>query len=759
MYRKQRATVLVDGSGSSVPTAGRDEHGTFHDNNLTPFVPRVGPLNSAPRPKLALWPSTQPSPNSPTSFLPKLQQDLQSFVKEQQVLLDRSVDPDYETQVVIHFQLLDECCRRFSTHFPAYRNIYQSMRQSVQTLNTLFDTINVSRDETTRLNETLRSSIGQRTLRDLAQIAQLQEKCDELSKTHLLALQSDESLRVVKTENVELFEQSKKLKKKVSDQADLITSMTSKILLLTVNQTRLENEVQKLQHSLAVMHSERDKVAEELDAQRTTCSNLSSTNEEQQKKITDYESVLVNLQSEAKRSSELQNELNGTIRRLQAQLAAATVVHVPAVPKVLSREHSELGSPKLSNGRRTPRPNWGQMEDEGSEGYGLQFEGNMSTQARVEIMWKKIVSQHEQLKSTETDLEQLRAVRSMSIEVPSSADTEGIGKEGMKVARLVTSIIKVDAATEMALLDCTQRDLQRMIDLLYQHFFRSVFDARSHDISFKYLVNDKAAAVFGAVQSCKIPSTDVAWYSLLFWCLEWESTSPQLKLFLMLYSGQLPIAFMRWMNEDHAVLRKTCTSMDSLQTGLLSVKDFVDAVATTWPSFSSTDLETIRSFCKQSDSDVVDYASLHRWHPVWQCLTTFLVNNYFDNITFLESVLSSFGKESVSLVDVAAAILRIDKDNDDSTIQRFLCLCAGIPFGPHYSHAANRLVAVVDIQSKLREHYYRRETPAGTRSPIPLVNIGCTLERKEGASKKELLRAITYAFCLQQDRRKSFRKK
>ena len=458
--------------------------------------------------------------------------------------------------------------------------------------------------------------------------------------------------RVLKTENVELFEQCKKLKKKVTDQADVITTTTSKILLLTVNQTRLENEIHRLQAALKAAQSDREALVNDLEMCHSQISTLNGTNDEFVTKVQDYESQVTRLQLDCKKSVDAQNELNSTIRRLQGQLAAATAVAAPTPKTVGGRDHpTDLGSPKF-NGRRTPRPNWGQLEDEGSEGYGLQFEGHLSSQARVEVMWKKIVAQHEQIKGLETDMEQVKAIKSLSIgDVPSSADTnEGDNKEAAKLSRMVTSLLKVGSLGELALLDCTPRDVQRMVDLLYQHFFRALFDANQTEVSFKYLINDRVSNVVAAVLGCKPPTFDVALHSLLFWCLEWESTSPQLKTFLFLYSGQLPIEFLRWTKEDFATLLKACTSMDLPLTGVLAVKDFVDAVATTWPSLTSSDLEIVRSFCKQND-DVVEYTSLGRWHLVSQCLTTFLLQNYFENKIVLEGILNGFGKEQVTLGD------------------------------------------------------------------------------------------------------------
>lgn len=433
MRRAGRAKVSVpaslvtagrNGSPAPVSTVDRDAAESRLDAVMSSVeLPVIGPISERSTTVVSSWPSTRTdmsksAPKADSTAMPSilnpalLSGQLMSMIREHHNVLRCTVNPDVETVVVLHFHILNECCKRLGRHFPAYRDVYVGMQQSITALNVTFggmlqqhhEALAVVRATVVQQKEQEELVARERALLD----SERHHLNDVLNRTS----GESETIRVITTQNEDLFDQLQKMKRRVTEADEVSQQITSRNVVLQVNQSRLENEVERLNGAVSAAIAQHEAEKKTVDMKNRAIEALEQRCVSLQGRLDVVEHSNERANVEVKSMVDMNRSLAATVSRLQAQLQSVTQ---NATIRASSQEQqSRAGSPRfLKNGDMhrtdTPRPDWNatqtaiQADAIESVAVVAQLRNATSTKAKVKILSDAIVAQANKYASLHAD--------------------------------------------------------------------------------------------------------------------------------------------------------------------------------------------------------------------------------------------------------------------------------------------------------------------------------------------------------------------
>lgn len=321
-----------------------------HEKPLIASWPHLSPLSVAT--------ATTQSPLPRCSYAAsqsKLQTQLLQFIRQQRKLVEGSHDD--ETLSVIHSQLLDECCRRLARHLTAYNDVFEAMVQSIQALSDVLERSMEKLELQGRSIEDAQRQVELSRRQSLLVASEFESSFKKLQMTRESTTREADSVRVIQTQNQDLFDQLQKLKRRVAEAEELSTQMSARNLVLQVNQGRLENEIQKLTERLEQSQASHDADLKVLEMKKT----IIETHEQRIANLTGRletaEGTVEKLVGDHTRLRESNVSLTFQLHRVKTQLhnLEAPPAALPARTSPVNPVLSALGRPKHPE---TPRPDW-----------------------------------------------------------------------------------------------------------------------------------------------------------------------------------------------------------------------------------------------------------------------------------------------------------------------------------------------------------------------------------------------------------------
>lgn len=434
---KGRAVALVPQQqtaaavGSSPPTTieGIEERLNLTGNELM-RLPHIGPLVASERPVVASWPGNAPTrivsttinpvgaaprPSPYTTPSAQLPVQLVAMMQERKRMLERMNDPDMETLVAMHFSVVEECCKRLNRHFPSYREVYRGMQDSVTALHDNFGKMLADID-------TLSGAVnaGQKRSKQLSENAKAVQQSAE---SELVALRSQcldnttalEQIRVLSTQNTDLFEQLKKMKRKVLESDEISQHVSSRNIVLTVNQGRLEHEVDRLNRLVEAIREHHDSDRKLLDhranaiqAMETKIESLDArldvTESNLRKSHFDNRAVIEANRSLTEMNSRLQQQLQQALDASMRSISAASSPTSRAVsPRGISSRSKRLGDGEPT----TPRPDWAMTSmllQHHEDQLVSQLKGLPTSRDKLRLLSQAFVAAKQRLRAAEADV-------------------------------------------------------------------------------------------------------------------------------------------------------------------------------------------------------------------------------------------------------------------------------------------------------------------------------------------------------------------
>lgn len=394
MYRKQRLTAAVPSECSSQRQRVTSSPSSEVVHSLPPAdleaaissleLPIIGPITTnSHRAQVSSWPqnlpkkvSTSLSPTAPSTLPPlsnaRVPVALSAMIRKHEMALQCSVNPDIESIVAMQFHILDECCRQLGKCFPSYREVYSGMQRAVSQLNDSFGELHSKNHNLVEQLNNARSAAEEMARTATAERMELTAWRSQLVATESKANQDSDTIRVVSTQNEDLFDQLQKMRRKVTEADEISQQMTSRNVVLQVNQGRLEHEVERLQSALASAIAQHEAERVIVEQRNRTIEALENKLISSESRLEVMDTSLSKTTAELRSMMDVNKTLSANLQRVQVQLNS--LIERSASPNLSST--SRTSSPRTkhrfdlqssarattsaagADGSSTPRPDW-----------------------------------------------------------------------------------------------------------------------------------------------------------------------------------------------------------------------------------------------------------------------------------------------------------------------------------------------------------------------------------------------------------------
>jgi hypothetical protein len=413
-------------AGNSSPTTIAEIEEQLNLTDELMRLPHIGPLIASERPIVASWPAKAPArvgtsqnpttaaPSPQTAPLAQLPAQLLAMIYERQRMLDRIADPDMETLVAMHFGVVEECCQKLYKHFPTYRAVYRGMQDSIAALHhnfgtmladidTLSNAINTGKQRNQQMSEETKAV--QRSVE--SELGALRSQCHDNTA-------NQEQIRVLSTQNTDLFEQLKKMKRKVTESDEISQHVSSRNIVLTVNQGRLEHEVERLNRTVEAIREHHDNDLKLLEHRASAIQAMETKIESLNARLEVTETNLRKSNADNRTVIDANRALTEMNSRLQLQLQQALDASMKGV-SAASSPTSRAVSPRIaSRGKRldggeptTPRPDWvmaTMLIQNHEDQLAVQLKALPTSREKLRLLSQAFVSVKQRLRAAEADV-------------------------------------------------------------------------------------------------------------------------------------------------------------------------------------------------------------------------------------------------------------------------------------------------------------------------------------------------------------------